>query len=147
LTKDAADLSLQEVQRLVNIFDIFIQAFNEENDEEKLIDIAQGLAALSKVQTEENLAVVAGMKQQKTGMLIYRMVELLGSQRESLFVPALTYFGGILFSEDEHVIDFALDADIFERLMDNMHACSPKSLKECLWTISNITASQSSTKY
>lgn len=75
------------------------------------------------------------------------MVELLGSQKESLFVPALTYFGGLLYSEDEHVIDFALEADIFERLMDNMHACSPKSLKECLWTISNITASQSSTKY
>ena len=62
LAKDAGDLSPQEVQRLVNIFDIFIQAFTEENDEGKLVDIAQGLAALSKVQTEENLAVVAGMK-------------------------------------------------------------------------------------
>ena len=131
----------------MNIFDVFVQAFTEENDEEKLIDIAQGLAALSKVQTDESLAVVAGMKQQNTGALIRRMAELLGSQKESLFVPALTYFGGILGAEDEQAIDFALEADIFERLMDNMHACSPKALKECLWTISNITASQSSTKY
>ena len=47
----------------MNIFDIFVQAFTEENDVEKLVDIAQGLAALSKVQVEENLVVVAGMKQ------------------------------------------------------------------------------------
>ena len=52
-----------------------------------------------------------------------------------------------LGAEGEQALDFALEADIFERFMDNMHACSPKALKECLWTISNITAPQSSTKY
>ena len=80
-------------------------------------------------------------------MLIQKMVELIESSNENLNGPALRYLGDVMRSEDERIIDKALNADIMEKLLDVMHSPNMKVVKYCLWIISNITASDSSTKY
>ena len=141
LSKDSKELNHFEIQGLVNIF------YNTIQNNGVLFDVAQGLAALSKVGDESNLYVVAGLKQPQPDFLIYKMSELLSSPNESLFSVSLDYIGSILVSENDTIMDMILNNDIFEKLMDNMHLFSSKIVKNCLWIISNITASNSGTKY
>ena len=69
------------------------------------------------------------------------MCDMLGQKNEELYVAATKYLGSILVSADRRIADEVLAGDALEKITAIMFSTRAASLKECLWLLSNLSAS------
>lgn len=125
---------------MFSIFNEFVTAFNNEDDEDTLVDCLKGLKELTNVPDEDFLLLVSGLKSDSTPSLIATMSDFLESKNEHIFHNALRYFGGITAAEDSRIPALAVKHGVLDRITNLMYSSNNNIVKECVWTISNITA-------
>ena len=69
------------------------------------------------------------------------MSELLISKNEELASNALKYIGGILGTENLHIVDKCMFNGLIDRLTNLCYSPRHNIVKECCWAFSNLTAS------
>lgn len=67
---------------------------------------------------------------------------MLKRRNEHIFSNALRYFGGITSSEDKRIPTAAVKNLIFDRIADILYSSNFQIVKEAVWVLSNITATQ-----
>lgn len=70
------------------------------------------------------------------------MCEMLKKRNEHVFSGALRYFGGITSSDDKRIPTVAVKNQIFDRIADILYSSNMQIVKEAVWVLSNITATQ-----
>lgn len=68
------------------------------------------------------------------------MCETLVSKNEELSEAALTYVGGILATDNSHIINILMQNGIFDKLINLLYSSKHKIVKQACWALSNMNA-------
>lgn len=72
-----------------------------------------------------------------------KIIQELGSQDVSLYVPALRCIGNILTTNDSRIVERCLFNGVLDKLTNLLYQNNSNIIKECLWGFSNISAGSS----
>jgi hypothetical protein len=128
-------MTTEQIFSLVSIFSDTI-SFHLNNDE-VLQDITKGLSKLSGSNNHKVLEIAAA---KHTG-LFGIMCDLLCHKNQEVFKEALVYVGGIMSAEDEWTNKMMIQNDVIEKITNVMYSANSEVIKNGLWTLSNIVAS------
>lgn len=74
-------------------------------------------------------------------IVLFQMLQLIKHKNSQISREALQYVGSVLTTENGSIIEFTVNNNVYEILLEQTYSCQSEVIKEALWALSNLTAS------